>query len=246
MPVMLKKSKFYELIAEDLSVQIREHRLQPGEPLPTERDLAQTYGVGRSSVREAMRMLESRGLIGPAGKGSFVVAGYGNPLSDSLRFLLAAKETDLGELYEARKILEAETAALAALRRTDADLARMRGHIEEMSAGLASQEKYIEADLQFHLAVAAATRNRVVVHVMGAIRDLLHRALGSIFHIPGSPQQSIAQHRLITEAIAAGDPDAARQRMLEHLARVEKDIQHVLTRSAEDGGPAQTVGQEGH
>ncbi len=245
MPATLKRSKFYELVAQDLSGQIRERHLKPGEPLPTERDLAQAYGVGRSSVREALRMLESRGLIGFAGKGAFVVADYGNPLSDSLRFLLAARETNLGELYEARKIVEAETAALAALRRTEADMARMNSHIEEMSAGLGSQEEYIEADLQFHLAVAEATRNRVVVHVMQAIRDLLHRALGSIFHIPGSPHQSIAQHRLILEAVAAGNADGARQRMLEHLARVERDFRHVLRESAAEAGSAPgTVDEE--
>jgi len=224
----IERRKVYELIAEHLLGQISERSLKPGDPLPTERELAESYRVGRSSVREALRMLESRGLIKPSGNGAFAVAEYGNPLSHSLHFLLTLEEASLLEIYEVRKILEVEAAGLAAARRTDEDLAHMAAAIDEMSAGLSSQERYIEADLQFHLAVATATGNRIALRMMHAIRDLLHRALASIYHIPGSPQRSITQHREILAAISAGDAEAARARMREHLLRVERDIHDVL------------------
>ncbi len=224
----VQRSKVYQLVADRLLHQIRARRLNPGDVLPPEHELARRYGVGRSSVREALRLLESKGLIRPQGHGSFVVAEYGNALVDSVRFLLNLEAFDLEELYEIRKVLETELAALAAVRRGEAHLARMEEAIGEMERGLSSQARYIQADLRFHLTVAEATRNRVAVYVMRAIRDPLHRALASVYHIPGSPQKSIAQHRAILEAVREGDPDAARRRMAEHLGRVHEDIRRTL------------------
>lgn len=228
----IERRRVYELLAERLVAEISDRSLKPGDPLPTERELQQMYGVGRSSVREALRILESRGLIRPSGRRVFLVADYGNALSLSLQFLLALEEGSLRDLFEVRKILEVEAAGLAAVRRSTEDLARMARAVDEMIAGLTSQERYIAADLQFHVAVAAATSNRMALIMMHAIRDLLHRALASIYHIPGSPQRSIAQHREIIEAIRAGLPEVARQRMREHLVRVERDIQDILSKSA--------------
>lgn len=225
---LIARRKVYELLAERMLWQISQRQIKPGDPLPTERDLMQVYRVGRSSVREALRILESRGLIKSTGTGRFQVADYGNPLSSSLSFLLRVEEGGLRDLFEVRKTLEVEAAGLAAARRTDQDLALMAAAIEEMTAGLASQERYIEADLRFHLAVAAATRNRIIPVMMHAIRDQLQRALASIYHIPGSPQRSIGQHREILEAITSGSEERARERMREHLARVEGDIRDVL------------------
>ncbi len=228
----IERQRVCELVANHLIQQISDRRLKPGDPLATERELTQTYGVGRSSVREALRILESKGLIRSAGKGTFAVAEYANPLQHSVRLLLTLQEIALPELFEVRKILEVEAAGLAAARRTDDDLAEMARRIEEMVEGLSSQERYIAADLQFHLAIATATRNRIAVHVMQAIREALHRALASIFQIPGSPQQSLAQHKEILRAIAAGNQDEARQRMREHLLRVEGDIRDALDAGA--------------
>lgn len=173
-------------------------------------------------------MLESRGLIKSVGKGAFTVAEFANPLRDSVNLLLALRETSLRELFELRKILEVEAAALAAERRTEEDLAAMRAAVDEMAAGLVEEQRYIHADLQFHLAVATATRNRTVQHVMHAIRGALQEALASIYHIPGSPQQSIAQHHEILAAVTARDAAGARRTMWEHLRRVEGDIDAIL------------------
>src|SRR6266542_124147 len=222
----IERRKVYELIAEQLLSQISERRLQPGDVVPPERELTKLYRAGRSSVREALRMLESRGLIEPIGNGSFVVAGYTNPLNNSLRLLMSLDEASMHDIYELRRIVECEAAALAAERRGAEHVERMDSAIEEMRQGLVAEsgERYIDGDLRFHLVIAEATNNRLILHSMGALREVIRRALISIFLIPQSPERSLEQHKAIRAAIADGDPERARAEMRDHLVRVEADV----------------------
>ncbi len=107
-------------------------------------------------------------------------------------------------------MLEGEAAALAAERRSDADLATMATAIEEMAEGLDDRDAYASADVRFHVAVAEATGNRVALHAMHAIRDLLERALEQVYGIPGSAARSLEQHRQILASIEEGDSEEAR------------------------------------
>ncbi len=233
----IERRKVYELVAENLLREIASHRLKPGDVVPTERELTSAYQVGRSSIREALRTLESLGLIRPAGRGAFVVADYGQLLRTPVQLLLSLEEGDLDQLYELRKILEVEIAALAAERRTASDLEALEGWLGRMEEGLGSGEDYVTADLGFHLAVGEASRNRMAVHVMKAIREVLHRALLDVYQIPGSPARSLAQHRQILAAIERGDPAAARELMRGHLTRVQEEIRQVVEHglSADEG-----------
>jgi GntR family transcriptional repressor for pyruvate dehydrogenase complex len=242
----IAKQKTYELIAEQLLAEIGT-RLQPGDALPTERELTDSFKVGRSSVREGLRMLESRGVIEPIGNGTFVVSALRSPLNRSLSLLLSLEEANLRELYELRWMLEGEAAALAAERRSDSDLATMRTAIEEMAEGLGDRETYASADLRFHVAVAAATGNRVALHAMHAIRDLLERALEQVYGIPGSAARSLEQHRQILDAIEAGQAEEARGRMRTHLTRVEREIHDAVTTSriADFSTPPATLDEKG-
>jgi GntR family transcriptional repressor for pyruvate dehydrogenase complex len=226
----IERRKTYELVAEHLTAQIGERALAPGTPIPSERELVEAFKVGRSSVREALRMLESRGLIENRGNGTFVVSQIRNTLNQSLGLLLSVDEADLRELFEVRRILEGECAALAAARRSDEQLERMEEAIAQMRAGLTSELEYIAADVQFHLTIAEASGNRVAAHLMHAIRDQVQRALGTVFHIPGSPERSIEQHREIVDAIRLRRPDEARERMHEHIGRVEHEIHTMAER----------------
>jgi GntR family transcriptional repressor for pyruvate dehydrogenase complex len=222
----IERRKLYELIADQLLLEISERRLQPGDPIPPERELTRLFRAGRSSVREALRMLESRGVISAVDSGSFAVAGYANPLNSSLRLLLRLDQATMHDIYELRRILECEAAALAAERHTDAHLALMDEAIELMADGVstAGGERYIDGDLRFHLAIAEATRNGVLLHSMRAVRDLIRQALVSTFPIPGSAERSLEQHRGIRAAIADGDAQRARTEMHDHLVRVEADV----------------------
>jgi GntR family transcriptional regulator, transcriptional repressor for pyruvate dehydrogenase complex len=242
----IERRKLYELIADQLLRRVGERQLQPGDALPTERELTQGFRAGRSSVREALRMLESKGVIENRGSGTFVVAGYANPLNSSMQLLLSLDQATMLDVYELRRILECEAAGLAAERHGDAHLALMDAAIDDMAAALASEDdgrgaQYIDADLRFHLAIAEATRNGVILHAMDAVRGVIRRALMSIFLVSGSAERSFDQHRAIRSAIALRDAEAARAEMRAHLVRVESDIHNALTAAS----PAARGGTDG-
>jgi GntR family transcriptional regulator, transcriptional repressor for pyruvate dehydrogenase complex len=226
-----ERPKTYKLVADQLLELIAAGRLRPGDPVPPERELVETYRVGRSSVREALRMLESQGLIEARGHGTFTVSHARNTLNQSLELLLSVAEVDLHELFEIRRILEGECAALAAARRRESDLVRMRASIAEMESSIGSEDDYIAADLEFHLTIAEATGNRVAALLMHALRDQLHRALGTVYQIPHSAELSLDQHREIVDAISARRPEEARAAMQAHIGRVEREIDTLAARN---------------
>ena len=219
----IERRKVYEQVSERLSAQIGT-TLQPGDALPSERELAERYGVGRSSVREALRMLESRGLIESRGSGTFVIAPWRNPFQQPLSLVVAGEDVDRTQLFEVRRMLEAEAAALAARRRSLGDLELMHEATDEMEAAIDSADAYVAADIRYHLVIAEATGNRLLLHLMQAIRERLTEMFGTVFKFPGGPERSVAQHRLITQAIAAEDAERARQAMTEHILRVEQEL----------------------
>jgi GntR family transcriptional repressor for pyruvate dehydrogenase complex len=218
----IERPNTYELLAQHLLGLIASGDIGEGQALPSERELVERYGVGRSSVREALRMLESKGLIDQRGKGRFVVSEPQNALESSLQVLLELQEVDLNELFEVREVLEGEIAAFAAERRTPDDLAAIGRTIDTMAASLDTADSYIDADLQFHLALARASRNRIALHMMHAVREILRRSPLTLYAIPGVPQGSVEQHRRIFAAVADGDADAARAAMNEHLRVVRE------------------------
>jgi GntR family transcriptional repressor for pyruvate dehydrogenase complex len=220
----IARRKTYELVADRLTEEISSRVLQPGDLLPPERELVAAFRVGRSSIREALRILESRGLIESNGVGTFTVARLSNPLNQSLNLLLEAEEADVAELFEVRRILEGECAALAAARRKRRHLDQMAEALHAMEEGLSSERAFIDADLRFHMTVAEASGNRVAAHLMHAIRGLLQRALASVYHVAGSPERAIEMHQLILDDVRDRRPDAARARMHEHVESVERDL----------------------
>jgi GntR family transcriptional regulator, transcriptional repressor for pyruvate dehydrogenase complex len=225
----LERRKVYEQVAEQLLGQIGSRRLKPGDTLPPERELTETFGVGRSSIREALRMLESQGVITSANGGTFVVAQAANPLNSSLRLVFTLDErTGIHDLFELRRIIDCEAAALAAERRTDEHLEAMDAAMAEMEESLRSDahgDRFIDADLRFHLAVAEATGNRMLLHSVEAVRDVVRRALMTVFFIPQSPESAVVEHRRVRAAISDGDPGRARDAMRDHLTRVETDVE---------------------
>jgi GntR family transcriptional repressor for pyruvate dehydrogenase complex len=219
------RRKVYEQVAAQLLSQIGARRLRPGDTLPSERELTERFAVGRSSIREALRMLESQGVITSANGGAFVVADAANPLNSSLQLVVALdSETGIHDLFELRRIIDCEAAALAAERRSDDDLAEMRAAIEEMERFVAAHdERFVLADLRFHLAIAEATGNRLIVYSMQAARDVVRRALEQVVNVPRSPESAIVEHGAVLEAVEARNPDWARNAMCDHLERVERD-----------------------
>jgi GntR family transcriptional repressor for pyruvate dehydrogenase complex len=217
----------YQLVAEAISRAISEGRLVAGDRLPSERDLGETYLVGRSSTREAIRVLESQGLVRGDGRGGYRVMDSGNLLRQAMGLLVDLERVEICDLFEVRKTLEIETAGLAAVRRSAADLEGIAGRIREMEAGLADLPRYNGADIGFHTDLAAATGNRLTVRLMDAIRDAMARAFAVAFRLPGNPELSLEEHRGIAAAVTGCDSDLARDRMRSHLERVEKETVEV-------------------
>ncbi len=227
MPEKIQRQKNYELFATAIQNQIAGGDLSPGDDLEPEREMMKTYQLGRSSVREALRILESRGLIEQTSNG-FKVAERGNPLSQSMSLLVSLNQIDTLQVLEMRKTLEVAIAGFAAERRSDDDLVKMNEAIEEMVAGLAAEQRHVAADLAFHLAVAHAGGNPLFEYVMLAVRDALRRSLLVIYKIPPTAERAIVDHREILAAITSGNPEAAKAAMWHHLKRVHDDIRAEL------------------
>ncbi|MCR4424607.1 MAG: FadR family transcriptional regulator [Firmicutes bacterium] len=213
----------YEAVADQLASLIASGKLRSGDTLGPEEELAAQFGVSRSSIREALRHLQAKGLVQSNG-GVRTVADTSRPMAEFLDSSLLLGQGTILELLEVRRILEIENAGLAARRATPDDIALMARAVGEMEGGLESSRVYVDADLDFHMAICNATKNSVMTTMVRAIRDVITDALEITYQIPGSAAKSLLQHRLILEAIQRGDAEEARKLMAEHLAKIEKEV----------------------
>lgn len=209
------------LVASSISREIAQGRLKPGDQLPSEQTLATTFGVSRNVVREAIARLRSEGRVwSKQGRGAFV-ADKTNALALTIdRDTLRESGAFVG-LFELRRILEAEAAALAASRRSEDDLAAMQSPEELMTSAPYGSVQWLKGDLQFHLAVAQATRNPYMTQFLGFVSEQVRQ---SILSAGGADQGSdemagatLAEHRSILAAIETRDASAAYDAMRRHL-----------------------------
>ncbi len=215
--------KQYELVAERLRQRVVHGELQPGERLPNEAVLATDYGVSRATVREALRVLATQSLIRTskgAGGGSYVtlpsVNGVSEYVQSSISLLADADDVTLEELLEARELLEVPAARLAAERRTEEELERLRDAIPDEPLRLGTQRQFVY-NQDFHLAVIDGCRNALLAIAAQPVfavlqRNLARSKLGARFH-----RTINEHHRAIAAAIEAGDADAAGGEMYDHL-----------------------------
>ena len=219
----IKIKKLSSQIAEQIRSAILAGEYTPGDKLPSERDLAEMFCVSRPSVREALNMLASAGLIASHQGGGTVVLSLlesadGNPFSELIRI---EKERAL-DVIEVRKGIESWTAYYAAQRALPEDIRRMEDIITAMQHKLKGFVSSEDLDAEFHLSVARATHNFVWLHLMQTIYDGMksfqHMVWRSV-NLTGDDHSLLFKHHLgIIEAIKARDPDAARAAMLDHLS----------------------------
>jgi GntR family transcriptional regulator, transcriptional repressor for pyruvate dehydrogenase complex len=206
-----------ERVARQIERYIADNGLQPGDRLPAGRELTERFGVSRTVVRDAIAILDQRGLVeSRPGSGVYVRDGGSEAVSDVLGQMLRRDAISLPELMEARELLEIRNAPLAAERATDDDLARMAAAIEAMTPG-ATALRFVEADVAFHEAVAAAAGNRVLAAFLQSLRPLLLRGMIAGPERLSVRETSLAEHRAILDAVRGRDPEAARERMRTHL-----------------------------
>lgn len=217
-PRPVLRTRLYEQVAEQISSWISSNGLGVGDRLPPERELAARLGVSRATLSQALVALEVIGVVSVRhGDGTVLTERVRTgPVIDAIR----AHADRLPEIIEARDALESKLAALAAARRTDADLAAIRAALEEMERDIAAGGRGVEGDEQFHGAITIAARSSLLAQMMGALEDLIKETRLESLSQPGRPRESLAGHQRIADAIAAGDPDAAAQAMHDHVMLV--------------------------
>jgi GntR family transcriptional regulator, transcriptional repressor for pyruvate dehydrogenase complex len=221
----VRTSRLYELIVQQVEESILKGDLKPGDQLPAERELAERFGVSRTAVREAVKALREKRLVESfTGRGTFVTNGTSQAVRQSLDLMIRVnRQEGVAHLAEMRQILEPEIAALAAVRIEDQLLATMREAVAAMDRSLHDPEPYIEADLDFHLALAEAVGNPLVLSLLDSIVGLLREQRSRIFEVDGGPERGQFHHKRLLAAIERHDPNAARDSMRAHLEQVRED-----------------------
>jgi GntR family transcriptional repressor for pyruvate dehydrogenase complex len=189
-----------------------------GERIPAERELCQKLGVGRASLREALKALEIMGMIETRlGDGTYVCKRsdfFSRPL---LWAIASSSEADARELIEARMLIEVELAGLAAEHATAENLKELVGHLDRMEKTRKSFGEFVQADVNFHLAIGRAAANSILMNALHLIRNLLQQWILSAVAIKGVPEKAYAQHKRILLAIKNKDGAVARKEMRKHL-----------------------------
>ncbi len=214
----VERQRVYDSIVEQMRQLIANGTWSPGQRLPSERELTEMLRVGRTSVREALRMLEAMGFIEiRAGDGSYVKDNVAVP--GRLHSLMNQIQGDeyIVDLMEARELIESQIAFLAAESATPDDIAALEAIVDQQAACIESGGSAVEENIGFHMRLAQATGNRVLLELQQIFGHLAHETIGQLFRVPGRPEESIRQHRAIIRAVEERRPAEAHRLMLEHL-----------------------------
>ncbi len=213
-PGRLVRSRLYEQVAEQITAWIADNGLKPGDRLPPERELAQRLGVSRATLSQALVALEVIGVVAVRhGDGTLVTKSRTRSIVEAIR----AHADRLPEVIDTRDALETKIAALAAVRRTDEDLARIDEALDAMAADVEAGGRGVEGDERFHGAVTTAAHSLLLARLMDEISDLIKETRIESLSQPDRPHASLAGHRAIAEAIRAQQPEAAREAMHAHV-----------------------------
>jgi len=202
--------------------------------LPPEGELASTYNVSRLTVREAIRILRSKNVVEiHRGRGTFVNKPEAWTSLEAVVRLVSDGEGAAGvseRLLEARAMVEIGAARLAAVRRSDEDLAQLESCLQEMVAGAEAGdiELFVDADIGFHDVIMRASGNLFVPFMFEPFGQLLRHTREQTSAVPEIQRNAIAQHRAIVDALASGDDGRARDAMEDHMEQTRADLQHYV------------------
>jgi GntR family transcriptional regulator, transcriptional repressor for pyruvate dehydrogenase complex len=214
----LERSRMYEDLGERLNQFVQEAGMAPGDRFPPERELARQLDVSRTSIRQAMVVLQAQGFVDVRhGEGIFLrrTRGFGESLPKLLE-----RRRRLPDVLEAREALEVKLAELAATRRTADDLDAMRSGLRTMDEEIRAGRLGTEGDAAFHHAIAIAARNTVLVRLIDEMAGAIEETRVESLSEPGRPPRSLAAHRRILDAIGARNPQEAVDAMRTHLREV--------------------------
>jgi GntR family transcriptional repressor for pyruvate dehydrogenase complex len=221
---LIRRNKVYEEVAKQIERLILK-KLNPGDKLPSERELAEMLKVSRSSIRDAIRSLELMGLVEPRqGAGTIVletsVDGLANPFANALK----RRQELVGEFLDFRKMLEPPLAARAAMHASAEEISEMEEILQRQAEKQSQGEPAVAEDTEFHYSVALASGNSVVLKVLDNLMDLLRDTRERSLQVEGRPQKSLTGHRRILAAIQRHDAEAAKAAMRRHIEDVEEIV----------------------
>lgn len=223
----IQAKKIYEQVADSLIEMIKNRQLKPGDKLDSVEKLAANFNVGRSAIREALSGLRSMGLIEmKQGEGTFVTSFNPSQFTLPVTTAFLMKQKDVKELYGVRKILEVGTASLAARVWEEGDLVDIENALLVMKSAKGNEELAANADVDFHMAIANATHNDLLINLMKSVSDLISETIREtrklILYSEEQADQLYIDHERIFTAIKNREPDLAHQCMYEHLENVNQ------------------------
>ena len=226
----ISKNSASELVIEQIIATIKSGDVKPGEQLPSEKDLAASFGVGRSSVREAIRTLVVMGYLDVfQGKGTFVRNNL--PASNDITHFMekVIEAGGLLDLMETREILECRSAELAALRADKSQVAKIKNATQRLKKSKVNTQEYIDADWDFHMAIAEATNNSVIVDVMNLLINKIHHYNAEFLATSsGITNEAIYSAEEVISHVLSGDSQKAGTAMQYHLQLVSIEIEKLL------------------
>ena len=214
-----KRPPVYEEVMVRLAGLINQGRLKPGDRLPSERALAERMRVSRATLREALRVMQLRGLIlSRRGAGNFIAGGKPEELAETLHHLA------LQDIFELRLLIEPSIAALAAERATRSDLLRLESILQQQEQEMKMKRLAGPTDAAFHSTLAEATHNRALLQVGATLMSVISPSRNETLQTSERKRLSLASHRRIVNAIQAGDPVEARHAMEEHIRSIDPKL----------------------
>lgn len=222
----VRRLRLSDSVAAELEHLIGQGQYPVGSRLPPERELAEQFGVGRSTMREALSVLQMAGLLRIAhGVGVFVASASSQTPAGKL---LMVEDYTIPELFEVRVALEAEAAASAAKRITPAEAAALEAILDRAEDARLSDDEFIALDAELHKSIVAATKNKLLGHVFEGLEPLFVTYSRQVIALESRREQAHSGHREIVEAITARRSRQARAAILRHLRAVERDIVEYL------------------
>jgi DNA-binding FadR family transcriptional regulator len=217
----IKKTRIAEEVADRIRVLMLAGTFPPGEPLPSERHLAERFGVSRGSIRDALRTLETIGLLETRhGQGTFPHELSVDRLVAPLASVMAYRSDLQDELLDVRRMFEPAVARVAALRATQEDLADLQRILDAQRQKVKNGQSAIVEDTAFHAILARSTRNRVVMSIMATLNDLLVESRTQSLLQKGRPARSIDGHEAVVAALRRRDAEGASQAMYNHIDQI--------------------------
>jgi len=232
-----RQEKLSSQVAEQIQQLILSRQLKPGDRLPTERELGETFQVSRTVIREAIRVLEARGLVeSQTGSGTYVRAIKGEEVANSLGMYITTQGRffSLESLMEVRRVLEIQVVRLAAQRATESDINHLESILQNMCRSVNDVDAFSRWDLEFHLQLARASGNSLFVILLEPLTEALFELIWTGSSTPGAAEEACAYHRRVLEFVKDRQSEKAADAMREHLDQSQRVTAMGIDQQKED------------